>query len=213
MQFPSRFARLIWKAVTYLFLIAFSSIVGASLGSFLGHALGALLGEPDWWLAQGRCAGWTLFVLVAVVGAPFGFVYFYPRTQHQGGNQRTPSHVRRAWTEPTEGQRTVGGIRALLIAPLAGAFMGLIVGGMLGGYLIALYFFVALSPVGPGGWWPILPLNFHSTGDGFGTKDPVILIPCLIVVGTFIVLGALLGLSGIMSVGGTRYQVFRSSKD
>ena len=211
MQFLSRITRRIGNAAAYLLLVTASGIGGAQFGALLGLAVGGLMGETEWWVVQGRCAGWTLFVLVAVVGAPIGFVYFYPRSLRQEGSKRTPPHVERERTASIAGQRTVGGIRALLIAPLAGAFMGLIGGGMLGGYLIAIYFLVALSPFGPGGWWPILPLDFYSAGDGFGTKNPIILIPYLYIVGTSILLGVLFGLSGI-TVGGTYYQVFRSNK-
>lgn len=211
MQFLLRITRLIGKAAAYLLLVAGSGIGGAYFGTWAGLAIGGLMGEPDWWMAQGRCVGWTLFVLVAIVGTPIGFVYFYPRSLRQEGSKRTPPHVERERTASIVGQRTVGGIRALLIALLAGAFMGLIVGGMLAGYLAAIYFLVALSPFGPGGWWPIVPLDFYSAGDGFGTKNPIILIPYLYIVGTSILLGVLFGLSGI-TVGGTYYQVFRSNK-
>ena len=115
---------------------------------------------------------------------------FLPPAQHQEWMKRTPPHAERARTTPIEGQRTVGGIRALLIAPLAGAFMGLIGGGISGGCLIAIYFLVALRPFGPGGWWPILPLDFHSADAGFSTKNPIILIPWRFVVETSILLSS-----------------------
>ncbi len=211
MQISTQIARMVWRTTKYLFLIVFSSILGANLGMAVGAAIAVLTGEADWWAVQGRCAGWTLFVLIAAVGAPFGFWDFYPGTQHESGNPRTLPAVQIERTKPDVDQIIVGGIKAILIAPLIGAIMGLLVGGIFVGFLVALYFFVALSPLGPGGWWPILPVTFHAIGDGFTTKDPIILIPWLVVVGTFVVLGALLGISGI-SVGRTLYQVFRSRK-
>jgi len=205
-------ARITWKAARYLLLIVLSSIVGAQLGGMAGSAIGAMTGEAGW-VAHGRCAGWTLFVLVAAIGAPFGFVYFCSdkvpkRRQVQ---RRPPPDESELEGERTEGQKTVGGIKAILVAPSIGAFMGLICGGMLGGLLVAFYFFVALSPLGPGGWWPILPLAFQSSDGGFSTKDPFILIPWLVIVGTFVLLGVLLGIFGSISVGQTRYQAFRSN--
>jgi MFS family permease len=202
---------MIGKATKYLSLIVFASIAGAYLGSAVGSALGAITGDPGW-AVHGRCAGWTLFALVAAVGVPFGFVRRYPDTvkrRKTRPNQPTPPPIKRESTAP-EGQRTEGGIKAILIAPLIGAFMGLILGGMLGGYGVALYFFAGLSPLGPGGWWPILPLTFQSTSDGFSTKDFV--IPWLTVVGTFVISGAVLTLLGGVSCGKTRFQVFGSDK-
>ena len=212
MQFWTLIARMIWKAPKYLFLIVFSSIVGAYLGSGVGMAVAAMTGDPGW-AAHGRCAGWTLFALVAAVGAPFGFVRFTdtvkPRKPRR--NPPTPAPIKRESTAP-EIQRTEGGIKAILIAPLLGAFMGLILGGMLGVFLVPLYFFAALSPLGPGGWWPILPLTSQSAGDGFSTKDPFMLIPVLTVVGTFVISGAALALLAGASYGKTRFQVFGSDK-
>ena len=212
MQISKLIARMVWRATKYLFLIVFSSILGAQLGTEVGAAIGVLTGEAGWWVAQGRCAGWTVFILLAVVGGPFGFVYFFSGTQPHSGNPRPLPALQCERTKPVVDQKTVGGIKAILMAPLIGAIMGLLVGGILSGFLVAFYFFVALSPLGPGGWWPILPVTFHARGDGFTTKDPFILIPWLVVVGTFVALGVLFGLAGI-SVGRTHYQVFRSRKD
>jgi hypothetical protein len=90
--------------------------------------------------------------------------------------------------------------------------MGLILGGMAGGFLIAFYFFAALSPLGPGGWWPMLPLTFQRSDGGFSTQDRFVLIPWLIMVGVFVVLGVCLGLFGSVSWGGQRFQVFRTKR-
>jgi hypothetical protein len=152
-----------------------------------------------------------LFVLVAAVGAPFGFVYFCSdkvpkRRQDQ---RRPPPDEDAVECKTTEDRKTVGGTKAILVAPSIGALLGLLCGGILGGFLVALYFFLALSPLGPGGWWPILPLGFQSSTGGFSTQDAFIFIPWLMIVGTFVLLGLFLGIFGSVSVGQTRYQVFR----
>jgi hypothetical protein len=173
-----------------------------------------MTGEPGC-VAHGRCVGWTLFFLVAAVGAPFGFVHFCSgavKRRKAGRKPPTPPPAERETTPPVESQTTEGGIKAFLIAPLIGGFGGLILGCMAAGCLVALYFFAALSPLGPGGWWPILPLAFQSTGDGFSSKDSFILTSFLIVVGTCVILGALLGLFGTVSWGQKRFQIFRSNK-
>ena len=218
MRFWSIIARSLWRAATYLFLIVFSSIVGAQLGTWVGLVIAALAGDSSW-TTHGQCAGWTLFVLVAAVGAPLGFVYFCDSKIPVGKkrrNRRTPPDVddepQSVGGEESVEAETIRGIKAVVVAPLLGAFMGLIVGGMAGGALVALYFFVALSPFGPGGWWPILPLTFEPSGDGFSTKAPFILFPWLIVVGAFVLFGIFLGLFGTVTVGKKRYQVFRSKK-
>jgi len=208
-------ARMIWFVARYLFLIVFSSIVGANLGLAVGLAIGELTGEPGW-AAHGRCAGWTLFVLLAAFGAPLGFVRFhnfYKSTDNgrqKNRDEQTPPAENEP--QPVEPERIEGGVKALLVAPLIGAFMGLILGGMAGGLLVALYFFAALSPLGPGGWWPILPLTFESFDNGFSTKDAFILVPWLVVVVAFVILGVFFGLFGTVSCGQKRYQVFRSKK-
>lgn len=204
--------RVIWKTTKYLFLVVFSSIVGAQLGLWGGLAVAAITGDPSW-VAHGRCAGWTLFFLLSAVGAPLGIVRFYSGAVNRpttSGNRPALPAVERQRNVPAEGQRTEGGIRAILIAPLIGGFGGLILGGILGGYLVALYFFVALSPLGPGGWWPVLPLAFQSNGDGFSTKDAFLWLPWLVIVGTFVVLGAFLGLFESATWGHKRFQAFRS---
>jgi hypothetical protein len=202
-----------WYCAKYLFLIVLSSIVGANLGMAVGLAISALTGEPDW-TAHGRCAGWMLFVLVAVGGAPFGFVRLYTGTDYtkKRRRRRQATRVNNGGSETDESKKIVGGLRALLFGPLIGAFMGLILGGMAGGLLVALYFFAALSPLGPGGWWPILPLAFRSSAGGFSSKEPFMIIAWIIVVATFVLLGALLGLFGFVSCGEERYQVFRANK-
>jgi hypothetical protein len=206
-------ARTMWGATKYLFLIVFSSIVGAHLGTAVGLAIGAIAGEPSW-AAHGRCVGWTLFVLVAAIGAPFGFVYF--QNDFASGAGKSRKHRK---PQPVEGESAVvaaetieGGAKAIVVAPLLGAFMGLIVGGMAGGLLVAFYFFAALSPLGPGGWLPILPLRFQGSADGFSANTPFMVVAWLIVVITFVVLGAIAGLFGRVSCGRKRYQVFRSKE-
>lgn len=214
MQFWTLIAWKFWKATKYLSLIVFSSIVGAHLGSGIGAAFAGMTGEPNC-VAHGRCAGWTLFFLVAAVGAPFGFVHFCTdAVKRRKADWKTPTSqpAECETAPPVEGQTTEGGIKAFLIAPLIGGFGGLIVGCMAAGCLVALYFFAALSPLGAGGWWPILPLAFQSSGDGFSSKDSFILTFFLIIVGTCVILGALLGFFGSASCGKKRFQIFCSNK-
>jgi MFS family permease len=198
--------RLAWRATRAFFLIVFASIIGAYVGTLGGYGLAALTG--DWgWVNHGRCAGWTIFVAMAIVGIPTGHVRFC--NKRPSLRSLPPEECERAELEPAaaEAVKVEGRLKSLLIAPLLGAFMGLIVGGMVGGFLIAVYFFVALSPLGPGGWWPVLPLTFQAAGDGFSSSDPLWLIPWLTVIGAFVLAGALLGLVGTTTVGNRRYEV------
>ncbi len=201
--------RMIWYAAKYLFLLVFSSIAGAILGSGVGLAIGAWTGEPAW-ATHGRCAGWTLFVLVAAIGAPFGF----PSIHTDNGRRPGRRHLTRSLIGPdsrlVDPERIEGRVKSILVAPLLGAFMGLILGGIAGGFLIALYFFAVLSPLGPGGWWPILPLTFQPSDGGFITEDRFILFPYLVVVGLFVITGVCLGFFGTVSCGKKHYQVFGS---
>jgi len=161
-----------------------------------------MTGGPRWeWAAQGRCVGWTAFVLLAAVGAPLGWARF-------GNKAAGATHVAEPTLAGDEPRRVEGRLKSLLVGPLLGGLMGLIVSGIAGGYLIALYFFAVLSPWGPGGWWPVLPATFHMQAGGVGTKDPVILIPWLIVVGTFAAVGVVMGLVCNVSVGHRRFAVF-----
>lgn len=208
-------AWMIWKAAKYLALIVVSSIVGAQLGTVVGAGIGALTGEPSW-AAHGRCAGWTLFVLIAAVGAPFGFVYFCEdKVPKSRKFRRTPPpQENEAEPEVREDGRTVSGMKAVPRVFLFGGIIGMVFGAMLVGCLVALYFFAALSPLGPGGWWPVLPLAFQSTGDGFSATNVPFGVLCLIVFGTVFVLGIVLAMiGGPVTSGGTRYQVFRSKAD
>lgn len=199
-------ARITWKGARYLLLIVFSSIVGAQVGGMAGCVIGAMTGEPAWGI-HGRCAGGTFFVLLAALGAPFGLVYFcsekVPKRRHV--QRRPPPDERELERGTIEGQKTVTGIKAVLAASLAGSLMGLICGVSVGGLLVALYFFIALSPLGPGGWWPMLPLTFQSTGGAFTTNDAFAIAAWLTVLGTFMLLGVFLCIIGSVSVGQTRY--------
>jgi hypothetical protein len=214
----------VWKGVKYLFLIAASGVAGAYFGSLFGLAAAHLTGEPAWAM-HGRCGGWTIFVITAFIGAPFGFVHWgsdwkrkkrrCPQVPPQDTNDTPSPSVEAAVSVPMDAAATAEpqrGIKAALVAPLAGGLLGLLLGGMLGGWLILLYFFVAQSPLGPGGWWPILRLSSKSMPGGFSTEDALMKITWLVAVGTCVVLGAIFGLFGTVSIGQRRYQAFGSSK-
>jgi MFS family permease len=201
-------ARMIWKATKYLFLIAFSGIIGANLGIGVGLLISMLTGEPGW-VAHGRCAGWTLFVVIAAIGAPLGFVRFV----RFGYRKVAPKSADEEASQPEVSERLESRGRSLLFGPLLGAFGGLILGGMVGGYLIALHFFAALSPLGPGGWWPILPLTFQVSAGGFSTKQPVVMVAWLILVGLFVTMGIILGIFCSVSWGSRRFEVFPSRRN
>ena len=184
--------------------MVFASIIGAHVGTLGGSVLAALTGDGAW-VNHGRCAGWSLFVAIAVTGIPTGHSRF--------GNKRRRCNVDELPGEaehPSAGQPVTieGRLKSLLVAPLLGAFMGLIVGGIAGGFFTAIYFFAALSPFGPGGWWPILPLTVRVAGDGFNSNNPWWLIPWLITVGTFVISGALLGLFTTVTFGKRQFDVF-----
>ena len=59
-----------------------------------------------------------------------------------------------------------------------------------------------------GGWWPVLPLTFRAAGHGFSASSPWWLIPWSIVVGAFVLTGAVLGLVCTTTLGNRRYEVF-----
>ena len=214
--------RMLWNAAKYLTLIALSSIVGAHLGSIADMAIGFFWSDAAW-AAHGRSAGWTIFVVVAAIGAPFGFVYFgtdSPRAKRNRKKAAPRPEARKPPTEPAAqsapepdapeslAEPPITGMKARLVAPAVGAFMGLILGGMLGGFLAMIYFFVALSPFCPGGWWPILQLSFRASGDGFSTNAPFLAVLWLIGVGVLTLGGAVISLFTTISVGSRRYQVF-----
>jgi len=193
---------MMWKLITYVYLIAVSGFAGAAIGSGVGSAISEMTGQSDFVL-HGRCVGWIAFTLLAAVGAPLGFIRFCG----DGGRRRkTPDlpsgrlpfeHERAA----RGGQRTEGGIKAVLMAPLIGGLMGLILAFPLSGIVTALYFFVTLSPVAPNGWWPILPPAFRSIGDSFAHVILAIAANCVI-------LGAVVAFLAGVSCGNTRFQVF-----
>lgn len=208
MEMWALMTRLLGKGTKYLFLIAFASFSGAVLGSLVGHMIGELRGSGSWpeqaaWIAHGRCVGWTLFALIAVVGAPFGFVSYC---------DEPPPFDRNETTAP-ERHTTQGGIKAIVGGISVGAVMGLILGLVLsvklGVFLVILYGFVAFSPLGPDGWWPILAPMFRSIHDAI----PFTLVSWLIVLGCLVLLGAILGPFGTTSVGNRRFQTFRSHED
>jgi hypothetical protein len=191
-----------WKFITYLYLIAISGFAGAAVGSGVGVAVSQMTGQPDWVL-HGRCAGWTAFTLFAAIAAPFGLVHFCRDTGQWRKIPGLPSTMLSFEQKSTaqRSQSTEGGIKAVLMAPFIGGFMGLILAFPLSGILTVLYFFVTLSPLAPGGWWPILPPAFRSIGDGFA-------LVILAVMGACVILGAILTLSFGVSWGKTRFQVF-----
>jgi hypothetical protein len=202
--------RAVWRATKAFFLVVFVSIVGAHFGTLVGGGLAVLAGNPAW-INHGRCAGWALAVITAIIGIPTGHVHFCGDDCRRDAPVRRDERKSREPSEPPAAAGAVkveGRLKSLVIAPLIGALMGLIVGGMVGGYLIAVYFFAALSPLGPGGWWPVLPLTFEAAGDGFSSSDPLWLIPWLTVIGAFVLAGALFGLFGTTTVGNRRYEVF-----
>jgi hypothetical protein len=200
--------RTVSRCTTAFFLVVFAGIIGANVGTLGGSVLATWTGE--WvWVNHGRCAGWSLFVVIAVIGIPTGHSRFgnKPRV---GAVDELPGEAE----QPGAGQPVTieGRLKSLLVAPLLGAFMGLIVGGIAGGFFTAIYFFAALSPFGPGGWWPILPLTFRGGGDGFSSNNPWWLIPWLIIVGTLVSSGALLGLFTTVTFGKRRFDVFSNSR-
>lgn len=212
MQLDVVIIRFLTKAGSYSLLIAISGFVGAHFGSFAGMAIAAVTRDSDW-VTHGRCAGWTFLVLFAVIGAPFDYVYFV--TGHSLKHRAISR--KRGWEDaeekPQEFERTVRGLKAVPAVLLIGAAGGLIVGGILCGYLVAVYFFVALSPWGPRGWWPVLPLSFKSTGGGSSSENPIAVAIALGSLGTCVLLGIVIGLSGATFFGKTRYQVFGSGND
>lgn len=191
-----------WKFTAYLYLIVVSGFAGAAIGSGVGDAVSAMTGQPDW-VMHGRCAGWTAFTLLAAVGGPFGFVRFCGETGRRQKITRLPSTLVSFEHERTapDDQRTERGFKAVLMAPLIGGFMGFILAFPLSGILVALYFFVTLSPLAPGGWWPILLPAFRSIGDRFA-------LVILALAGTCVLLGAVLALLMGVSCGKTYFQVF-----
>src|SRR5687768_3789954 len=65
----------VWRLTKAFFLLVFSGIVGAHVGMLAGFGLGAL--TWDWaWVHHGRCAGWTLAMVTAIIGIPTGHVRF-----------------------------------------------------------------------------------------------------------------------------------------
>lgn len=200
--------RLLGKGAKYLFLIAFVSFFGAGLGSLVGEIIGELSGSRSWpeqaaWIAHGRCVGWTLFAVIAVVGAPFGFVSYCDE----------PPPFDRNETTTAERHTTQGGIKAIVAGISVGAVMGLILDLVLsvklGVFLVILYGFVAFSPLGPDGWWPILAPMVRSIHDAV----PITLVGWLIVLGGLVLFGAISGPFGTTSVGNRRFQAFRSHED
>jgi hypothetical protein len=193
------------------FLFVFASVVGANLGLLFGFVPAVLTGE--WaWSSHLRCTGWTLFAIGAVVGSFTGHARFGAGARP--GARRQPPEVEETPESGPVGKavKTEGRLKSLLVSPLVGAFAGLILGGMAGGFLVAVYFCLALSPFGPGGWWPVLPLSYRTTGEGFSTDDPWLIWPWAIVVGAFVLAGALLATFTTVTVGKKRYEVFPSRR-
>ncbi len=197
----------VYRATSAVFLIVFASIIGAHLGTIAGFGVALLTGEAAW-TNHGRGVGWTLCVAMAIIGIPTGHARF--------GNKRPLfGPLPLAEPEPPSARgpvRVEGRLKSLVIAPLLGAFVGLIVGGMIAGFFTAIYFSVALSPFGPGGWWPVLPLGNRIAAGGFSSSDTWWLIPWLSIVGLFVLAGALMGLAGETTFGNRRYEVFRSGQ-
>jgi hypothetical protein len=122
---------------------------------------------------------------------------------------RRPEVIREEVITP---ERCAGGFKAMLAGPLVGSVMGLFIGSMACGILVGLYFFIALSPLGPGGWWPIFSLSWETTGDGFSTRDPRLMTPTLCVLGFFVLTGFIAGFFGTTHVGKKHYRVFGKSR-
>jgi hypothetical protein len=199
-----------WTVTKWLFLVVFAGIAGAWFGRWAGMGLSAFTGEQAW-VAHGRCAGWTLFAIVAAVGGPLGFVTFGGTADRKKpGEQpaRPTQPLPQSTPEPTGHERFESRFKAAFVGPLVGALMGLFLGGMALGYLIAVYFFAALSPIGPGGWWPMLELTSTTAAGGFSSNDPLLVRLILIVLSLFVFAGTLFGLFGTTSVGDKRYRLF-----
>lgn len=224
---PASMTGSIRKATTYLLLIAFASIAGAYVGQRAGGVIARMTKEPAW-IVHGRCVGWATLFLAGAIGGPLGFARFVgrgPGGGHDGEPGRPPggrNKAARAWLRsPKEaesedsqppGDTPQRGVKAILVALLFGGFVGLIVGSALFLYIMVLYFSAAVSPLGPGGWWPILPLPFTTVGGAFRASNSFIGVLWLIVAGVSVLGGALLSLFGTVEVGRRRFQVFRSHK-
>ena len=207
----------IWRGTRYLWLIMLSSIIGAILTQAVGLGIVLLTGEPRW-ATHVRCAGWTLFGIVAAalaIGAPDVIERFwYTRISKARDVQRGPQTGGDDNKEKTDDGsiRIVRGIRAIPAVCLIGGFVGLIAGCMLSGMFVVVYFFLALSPLARDGWWPLLPWYAVGTGDGFiatGNGAPPAYIFLLIFGSTMLLLIAV-RFTGSWSSGQTRYAVFGS---
>ena len=206
---------MIWRAWRCLLLIILSGVLGGLLGQYSGAAVAWVTGRGRW-ATHGRCTGWTLATIAAAVmaiGAPKFLLRFWYENEGTG-------KARRNWSCPREGNERYGydgleveGIKALPVMCGAGAVVGLICGSMAAGMMMAFYFFAVLSPLAPGGWWPVLQhlSRVQWTGDGFvGDGDSSYALVCFIVLGSMIVLGAVLGpFWNYIDVGSKRYRVFR----
>ena len=173
-----------WKAVKYIYLIAFTSIGGAIMAG-------------DW--------GWIAGALLAAVGGLFGFWSFYNPAAQGRAVETTKSSPARLGDKGRNALKKVlakhrgtngiyyGGarIKSVLIAPIVGAFLGFMVGGVgLTFCSIPLISFV-MSPWAPQSWAVFREYDPDGGAVLTGTAPELIAVAIFIGAGTCAVIGAI----------------------